>query len=197
MDGPHTPAHRSSRAGFTLVELVVVLAIAAILVTGVVPAMAELVNRNRQASHVNHVVASLHLARTEAITRGDDTVLCPSLDDRTCADTFRWDRGWLVFADLDRDAARDPGEPLLRIVQGLRGTRIFTSTGRRRITFRSSGARGGMGSSGGSNATFTFCRSESAQESAAVVLSNVGRARTVRPAPAPHGRKCSATTTGY
>ena len=197
MDGSRPSTCAQRRCGFTLVELIVTLAVAAVLVAGVIPGFQQLVARNRQTAHLNTVVASLALARSRAVDQGYYASLCPSLDGETCADTFRWDRGWLVFTDTDGNGRRAPEEPLIRAVQALNGTRIFTSTRRRHITFRSTGARGGSGSSGGSNATFTFCRSASAAESSAAILSNVGRVRVERPAPSVHAEKCGDGTTGY
>lgn len=192
MDGPPTPRcgfdRRPRPAGFTLVELIMVVAMAALVVTVAVPAFQQIIARNRQSTHANQVVASLALARSHAVFRNRQAVLCPSLDGGSCADSYRWDQGWIVFEDADRDRERDAGERLLRVVQTLTGGRIFTSPGRRTITFRSSGAQ--AGTSGGSNATFTLCANGKSPKPAAVVLSNTGRARIVRPAPAKQAALC-------
>ena len=56
--------------GFTLLELMVTVAVAAILTTVAVPGFRDLVQNNRVTSQTNELVAALTMARTEAIKRG-------------------------------------------------------------------------------------------------------------------------------
>lgn len=64
--------------GFTLVELMVTIAVAAILITVAVPSFQEIIKRNQVVAQNNELIALIHLARNEAIRRnpaGDETVL--------------------------------------------------------------------------------------------------------------------------
>lgn len=66
-----------SRRGFTLLELLVTLAVAAIIMTIAIPASARLIQDVRVTVSVNRLVAALHLARSEAVRRGERVSLCP------------------------------------------------------------------------------------------------------------------------
>jgi len=157
--------------GLTLIELLVALAVLAALLVVAVPGLGSLVASGRTAAAVNAVATDLAFARGEAVRRNRNVVLCPSADGVACDATgWRWDGGWIVFADLDRDRERAAGEPLLRRGTGMAGVQVETSPGRRRIVFRP------LGTSGGSNASFTFCP-EGPAPPRVLCLSNTGRAR--------------------
>ena len=70
------------------------------------------------------LIASMAMARVEAITRGQNVVLRRTAPCPQATDALDWDCGWIVFADLDGDGAIDAGEPVLHEVQGKQGTRI-------------------------------------------------------------------------
>lgn len=106
-------ASRDTR-GFTLPELLTALAVFAILVTLGAPAFVQLVQSNRLTAATNDLLAGLHGARTEAIKQGRRVTLCKSANLRQCAAEGDWAQGWILFADLDRDAETDAGEQVLR-----------------------------------------------------------------------------------
>ena len=83
-------------AGFTLLELMVTVAVAAILVVVGVPGFTSFVQNNRAATHANELVTAFALARNEAIRRGAATVVCSSTDGATCAGGNDWTVGWIV-----------------------------------------------------------------------------------------------------
>jgi type IV fimbrial biogenesis protein FimT len=86
-------------AGFTITELMITLFIASVLATIAVPSYDLLITRNRLVSELNQFVATLHLARSEAIKRGLPVRACTSSDGATCATTGDWDQGWIVRVD--------------------------------------------------------------------------------------------------
>lgn len=95
--------------GFTLVELVVTLAVAALLLTLALPSFAELLRRNRLATANNELVTALHVARAEALRRGRPVSVCASSNQRSCAGSTDWTTGWVVFED--NAATGTPGAP--------------------------------------------------------------------------------------
>lgn len=99
--------------GFTLVELMITVAIVGIIAGLGVPSFLEIIRQNRASSAANDLVASLNLARSEAIKRGQTVTVCNSTDissdTPSCADEISWDQGWLIFVDIDHDGIVDSG----------------------------------------------------------------------------------------
>jgi len=116
--------------GFTLIELMVTLAVAAILLTVGVPSMRDLIRNNRLAGATNTFVSSLNVVRSEAVKQGRNATLCVSSDTAnaapTCTGETNWRLGWVAWVDSDADGALDsPGE-ILRIVEPLPTTLTVT-----------------------------------------------------------------------
>lgn len=114
--GRRTRAHSS---GFTLVEVVVVLAITGILLGAGIPAFASLLRSTKLSTATNDMFASLLLARSEAVKRHARTAVCKSQDGVACAQAGGWEQGWIVFEDTDNDGSRDAAEPVITRVQAL------------------------------------------------------------------------------
>lgn len=90
--------HSRRLDGFTLLELLVTLAVAAILVTIAIPSYRGLVQRNTVTAAVNDLVGDLNYARNEAVTRGQSVYLCQSNDQASCTNNEDWSQGWIVYA---------------------------------------------------------------------------------------------------
>lgn len=93
--------------GFTLIELMVTVGVAAVLLTVAVPAFNSIVSSNRLSGYANTFVASAQLARSEAIKRNADVHLCRSSDGSTCATTGSWKQGWIVLYKHPSDATKN------------------------------------------------------------------------------------------
>ncbi len=117
-----------SSAGFTLIELIVTLSIGAILVTAAAPTFFDMIQRDRLVSQANDFIATLGLARAEAVSRGQRIVVCksPGPAHNTCATSGNWEQGWIVFADdgdnIYTPANDDPLGGILRIHEALGGS---------------------------------------------------------------------------
>lgn len=96
--------------GFTLIELMITLLLAAIILALGVPGFQDIVRNNRAATQSNELVAALSLARSEAVKRGARVSLCPSTDQATCTGGTNWANGWIVFRDI---AANDGAPPVV------------------------------------------------------------------------------------
>ena len=84
-------------AGLTLVELLVVLAIAAILLSSGVPSFVRLVHSVQLSMASNAFLSSLRLARSEAQRRGGRVAVCKSANGESCTSSGGWEQGWIVF----------------------------------------------------------------------------------------------------
>lgn len=93
------------RRGFTLVELLVVMAVALILLAVAIPAMRDFVDRLRVRAAATEFVAAMSLARSEAIRRGERVDLA--------ATGHGWRDGWTVFVDRNNDRVPDAGDDVL------------------------------------------------------------------------------------
>lgn len=130
----------SRNGGYTLIELLTTVAVAAIVTTAAVPGLRSFVQNNRIAAQTNELVASLVLARSEAVTRGVAATICASSDGASCSGATDWASGWLVFADLAAPVgALDAGtDVLLRAHPGLAGGAALTAS-TAAVTYRADG----------------------------------------------------------
>ncbi|KAA3630432.1 MAG: prepilin-type N-terminal cleavage/methylation domain-containing protein [Proteobacteria bacterium] len=159
-------------SGFTLLELIITLSVAAILLTIVVPAFAQLLAGTRITTAVNELLSVIHLTRSEAIKRHARATLCPSDNGISCANTAVWEHGWIAFVDSDSDRELDSDEVVLQLHAGFGNQLTIRSGSRTRIIFRPDGI-----AVGGLTGTYTFCHSSDAAPPKALILSNPGRAR--------------------
>lgn len=102
--------------GLTLVELVVTLAIAAILLTLAAPSFTRLVQSTKISGNVNTFMSDLRFARSEAVRRGGAVTMCRSSNPETTSASgptcgtgslVGWESGWIIFLDQDNDGTRD------------------------------------------------------------------------------------------
>lgn len=159
--------------GFTLVELLITLAVGIIVIGIGVPSFLSLAASNHQSSEINTFVRHLALARSYAVKTGRDHVLCPSSDLLSCLDATRWDEGFILFEDTNENGIKESDEALVYTSQpsGKFGIDMQSTKGRKKIIYRADGR------SAGSNLTLTFCDPEGDVTPKAVILSNTGRAR--------------------
>lgn len=104
---------RSAQHGFTLIELMIVVALLAIISAFALPAFQSFIASNRLTSEANELLAGLNLARSEAVRTQRRVVLCRASATGcvTTADGERWQR-WVVFVDNDADGVFDANELL-------------------------------------------------------------------------------------
>jgi type IV fimbrial biogenesis protein FimT len=167
--------------GFTLVEVIVALAIASMLIAMGVPAFHDWLESYRLANHTQHVAQTMTRARTEAVRRGDRVNICASVDRAVCVEGASWAGGFGVFVDTNRNGQVDPGELVLGS-DGPAPSGTVVSANRpleQYVSYTDSGhAR--MLSGALQMGTFTLCRR--GQRAMRVVLAHSGRVRMERTA---------------
>jgi type IV fimbrial biogenesis protein FimT len=158
--------------GFSLLELIITLSIATILLAIGIPSFQTFTQKNRMSAAMNTIFTHLNLARSEAIIRGIDIVLCPSVDGVDCHNTMIWDEKIIMFTDINKNRLFDLGESLIRQVDiSSKSIEISTTIRRRKAVYDAKGL------SMGNNLTFTFCDNNNKVNPKAVIVSNTGRAR--------------------
>jgi type IV fimbrial biogenesis protein FimT len=170
---------RNARRGYSLVELMITVAIGGALLAVGVPGYRYWIASYHQLSHAQYLAEMLNLARSEAIKRGDRVNLCKTQDRLQCADDGGWENGWILFVDANRSGAidrSDSEEPVLRVdgpapdgitVRGNRPVEDYVSyTGWGHARMLNGALQMG---------TFVVCRQ--GMDEIHVILANSGRAR--------------------
>ena len=109
--------NKNSQNGFTIYELMITLLIAGVLLTIGIPNLGEFTRNSRISGIANDLHSSFLLARSEAARAKSNVTICTSADPQSAnpsCDGVAFDRGWIIFVDLDGDIVRDPAEPILR-----------------------------------------------------------------------------------
>ncbi|GAA4031438.1 GspH/FimT family pseudopilin [Actimicrobium antarcticum] len=129
-------AHRSLTAGYTLVELMVVLAIFGIVLGLAVPGFQSLIRKQQLATVTGELFAAVTLTRAEAIRRSQRVDLVPT-------DGQDWANGWMVFVDENGNRRLDPGEKIIHaqslVARGITIKSAMTDSARPYIAYTGSG----------------------------------------------------------
>ncbi len=169
---------RQRCTGFTLIEMMVTIALAVILLAIAAPQFQDLIRSNRITTETNRLLADIRLARSEAMKRGRRVVLCPSASTLSatpgCDGTASvWSDGWLVFADQDDNNTFTSGtDILLRVAtQSANGVTIRSNdaaaTG---LAFNADAT-----TTAGSTARFAFCDQRGNTYGNQINVATVGR----------------------
>ena len=167
--------------GYTLIELLITLGVVSVLLTGMAPAMSSMIQSTQVDAGVQMFTSSLMLARSEAVKRNTRVVMCKSAGGSACEPDADWEKGWIVFHDLNSNGVLDSGEHVLRRVAAmspslrLQGNEpvsqyvLYTPLGYTKLL------------SGAFQAgTFTICATAGSRVKAKqVVITSVGRVRVV------------------
>ena len=193
------------RLGFTIIELMITIAVIGIGLAIGVPAMNQFVLDNRLVSQINTLNSSLALARSEAVKQNELTVVCVSTTGSSCANNTAWTEGWIVFIDRDGNLTADLGggdgcaegatnDCLLAIEPPMSGKNTlvggpgvpgligFNGTGVARCDANKDGTLD-PGGCAIANTFFTLCDDRGATHARALAVSNTGRTSSIKTNP--------------
>lgn len=154
--------------GFSMIELLVVVAIIGGTMAIAVPSLQALVASNRLTTSANNMVSALQLARSEAIKSNFLVIV-----NRNAT----WANGWVVFADKNQNSAQDVGETTVSSFDALstgffiNPTNVYTN----RVIYRPDGRSTNNGS-------FYFCSPANTADFRRIVIGSTGRVRVETPA---------------
>lgn len=149
--------------GFTLVELIITLAIAAVLMSLAAPSFRNTIQDNRLSTQYNELLTAISLSRSEAIKRGESITIL------NVSGGTDWESGWAVFIDSDGDGAIDSGEEI-RVFGTLSGSNTLSFPNGDSFTYSPDGLVNIAG-------TFLFCDDRGNAGRRGLTVSNTGRGR--------------------
>ena len=120
---------RTSLAGFSLLELFVVLIILSIITVTTIPLFSGLARSTTAMASAHQLRQDVLFAKSEAIKRHRPIRLCASDDQATCDPQGQWEKGWIIYEDQSNHSLRTPQDPILKIRQGFKRIAI-TNNGR-------------------------------------------------------------------
>jgi type IV fimbrial biogenesis protein FimT len=182
-------------AGFTLIELMVTLAIAAVLAMLAAPSIRDFIVRSQMTNLGNEFNASILKARNEAVNRNTCVTVCMSSSAANASPACTtsgndWQAGWIVFLNPSCDTGLNkPSEDINMLLARPAGDATYllqTQSNRKKITFNSRGAPG-LGSAGEFDLIYeSVGNAMTAKYGFNICLDSLGRTRTI-----PHDKTCA------
>ncbi len=158
-------------SGFTILELVITAALAAIIFAVAIPSMTTFTQNDRLTTNINQLIGHLAYARSESVKMNAQVAICVSLNSASCTGG-NWQDGWIVYVDQDANNSFDAGETILRTQQALGGGNQITASMGNQIVYDNRGFAG-QGSAG----TMQLCDNRTGNHGKTLTISNTGRVR--------------------
>lgn len=163
------------QSGFTLGELLTTVAVLGIGLSLAVPSFEAAMRNNQRATAVNQLVSTMHIARSEAVTRNMQVTICASSDGANC-DGADWNAGWIFFTDADRDRAVDADDNLLGTGPAQAALDIDSAEFASYFAYRPNG-RVMVDTPADNSGQFTFCDARGSEFARVVVVRTSGQPR--------------------
>jgi type IV fimbrial biogenesis protein FimT len=162
--------------GLTFTELLIGVGLIGVLAGLAIPAFQGMIEQVRAKTVADRIQAELNFARTEAVLRRRQVVVCRTHDLVDCAYIGSWSMGTMTFEDRNGDKIRGRDEPIIRVMNAADyGGMHLIDVGRRsHVSFRPDGR------SGGTNMTLKLC-SRGLDARRLLVISVGGRVRATMP----------------
>jgi type IV fimbrial biogenesis protein FimT len=140
------------QSGFTLVELLITLAIAGVLASIAFPNFKTTMQNGRLTTQANDLLGALVFARSQAVSTNRYVTVCSSTDQTSCSSSNAWASGWIIcqepaanVAPFSCSGVTSSANGLLRVHEAITGNNTLTNTsGLKTITFKPNGALNGV-----------------------------------------------------
>ena len=159
--------------GFTIIELMLTIAVAAVILTLGVPSFQGLMERNQLTSGINSFISSMSPARSEAIKRNQRVSICPRGNGETCVGN-QYENGWIIFVGRNSNGTRQSAtEELIWVSDPLPGNMTLRGEGccDDGIPYLASGQINGIAGS------IHLCKDNDNDRSIKISINTFGRAR--------------------
>ena len=177
------PQEPPRQHGFTLMELMVTVSIAAVLTAIGMPSFTETIKNNRITAHVNEFVTALNFTRSEAIKRGVRVSMCKTSDAMTCMRDgagSNWAQGWIIFTNQDDDDVFDGADEAILKIQD-RAQNQITMTGSSlvddMISYRPNGVISRPNGVVSASGTIKVCDDRIGVDGKSIAINAIGRSR--------------------
>lgn len=155
--------------GFTLIELMVAVAVLAILLSIGLPAFGGMIDSQRLDNSVNTLLRSVQYTRDQAARRNQYVTMAP-LD-------AHWHSGWLIFIDANTNGHHDAGEIILHEEKPPTAIHIHANTNIASYLRYSAQGESQLLNGGFQSGTFSFCPNRPGAQGRQLIINRVGRAR--------------------
>jgi len=165
-----------TKNGFTLIELMITLSIVGILMGYSIPSFRQLKLNKVMETERNRLNVSLQYARSYAVSRQINVIVCPSIVGGNCDNQSNWHGGWIIFTDKNRNRKLDAEDVLLQHEDAMRDKiKSTSSTYRQKIRYNN------MGFSPGTNVSINFCDERGLEFAKSIIINNAGRVKQSNP----------------
>lgn len=159
--------------GFTLLELLIGIAILGIISAIAAPSLSELLVKNRVDNEISQLQRLLLQTRNSAVNKSETVTICPLSGTNVCQNS--WKNAISIFIDLDNDGVYEPtnNEELIQVKEASNNddTLVFPFT---RVSYQPTGILNGV-----FNGTFNYCPNDHNELSRGVIVSrSTGRIYT-------------------
>lgn len=166
---------KRSSNGFTIVELMIAMAIIIIVLHLGASSLKDMTLRNHMTTHINEFVAMQRMARQYALYNKTNVIMCASTDGQKCMAKKYWHEGVLVFVDHNGDRKLDANDHVIKFFQARAKNLQVTWRAFQNKSYLQYVASGWTNEQ---NGTFRFCFADEPQHyNRALIITKIGRAR--------------------